>query len=149
MDSHERFSQYRSIIERFASQSLCSYSTDLARLIHIATLRDVYSGVYRHPLLEETFPRISVHYALTYCHDEIFAKFLENTFERQRQDLRACISEMESPAPEIANRWLDVELFRSFVPCGAPQYLKDLFLWNMRAALQGIAAEHDPVSTSV
>ncbi len=146
MESLDRFAQSRPIIEEFASQWLSGYSTDLARLIHIATLRNIYTGTYRHPLLEENFPQAAVDRALCYCHEEIFTKFLENTFERQESDLRSCIAGM--PASEVARRWLDIEVYRSFVPSAAPPCLRDLFLSNLRTLLVTIVEEREHVSIS-
>jgi hypothetical protein len=147
MESFDRFVLHRPIIEEFASQWLRGYSTDLARLIHIATLRDVYSGIYHHPPLEGKFPGAEVDRALCYCHEEIFTKFLENNLKQQEDDLRACIAGTDSPASEIAHRWLDIEAFRSFVPAAAPPYLRDLFLSNLRSLLTIIVGEHEHAST--
>ena len=149
MESFERFSQHRSVIEEFASDWLSSYSTDLARLIHISTLRDVYTGLYHHPPLEENYGQCAVHQALSYCHEEIFTKFLENTVEQQRCDLRSCLTRTEPLASEIAQRWLDLELFRSFLPAGAPPYLRDLFLSNIRGLLTLVVEEREQISTAV
>jgi hypothetical protein len=146
MESLDRFAQNRPVIEEFASQWLNGYSTDLARLIRIATLRDVYTGIYHHPPLEEKFPQAAVDRALCYCHEEIFTKFLENTFERQEADLRSCIAGM--PASEIARRWLDIEVFRSFVPSAAPACLRDLFLRNLRTLLITIVGEREHAAIS-
>jgi hypothetical protein len=148
MVSLERFAQNRPVIEEFAAQWLYCYSTDLARLIDIARLRDIYTGIYHHPPLEEKFPQSAVDRALRYCHEEIFVRFIENTFEHQESDLRSSIARMDSPAFEIAHRWLDIEAFRSFVPSAAPPYLRDLFLSNVRTLLTMIVEEreHIPVS---
>jgi hypothetical protein len=148
MTSLERFAQNRPVIEEFASEWLCCYSTYLAKLIHIARLRDIYTGVYYHPPLEEKFPQLAVDRALRYCHQEIFTKFIENTFEQQESDLRSCIARMDSPAFEIAHRWLDIEAFRSFVPSAAPPYLRDLFLSNLRTLLTTIVEERERVPVS-
>lgn len=146
MELLERFAQNRPVIEEFASQWLFFYSTDLARLIHIARLRDIYTGIYHHPPLEENFPQAAVDRALRYCHEEVFMKFLENTLAQQECDLRSCIAGTDSPACEIAHRWLDIEVFRSFVPSAAPPYLRDLFLSNLRNLLTIVAGEGEPVS---
>jgi hypothetical protein len=146
VESFERFAQNRSVIEEFATRWLSSYSTDLARLVYLATLRDIYTGNYHHPPLEEVYAGTAVHQSLSFCHEEMFTKFLENTFERQTQEVRSCLAGMALPAEEIAHRWLDLELFRSFLPAGAPSYLRDLFLSNIRRLLAIIVEERAQVS---
>jgi hypothetical protein len=145
----ERFARNRAVIEEFAARWLSSYSTDLAKLIHIATLRDVYSGIYHHPPLEDVYPSPAVHEALTYCHEEIFTKFLDSNLQHQQRELRLCLAGMEQRPPEIARRWLDVELFHSFLPSGAPPYLRNLFLSNVRTLLTMIVEEPEQVSTAL
>jgi hypothetical protein len=149
VESLERFAQDQPVIEEFVSQWLRSYSTDLARLIHVARLRDIYTGNYHHPPLEEHFSQGGVDRALCYCHEELFTKFLENTFEQQECDLRSCIAGVDSRASDIAHRWLDIEVFRSFVPSGAPPYLRDLFLSNVRTLLTSIVEEREHITVPV
>ena len=48
---------------------------------------------------------------------------------------------MDAPPAEIAQRWLEVELFRLFVPFGTPPYLRDLFCSNARVILGLIVSE--------
>lgn len=149
MESFERFAQNRSAIEEFAARWLSRYSSDLARLIYLAALRDVYTGNYHHPLLEEVYAGPVVHQSLYFCHEEVFAKFLENTFEEQACELHSCISGTSLPASEIARRWLELELFHSFPPAGVPAYLRNLFVSNIRALLAVVADEHTSVSAPV
>jgi len=149
VESFERFAQNRSVIEEFAARWLSSYPNDLARLIYVATLRDLYTGNYHHPPLEEVYSGPAVHQSLCFCHEEVFAKFLENTFEQQAHEVRSCIASTALPAREIAQHWLELELFHSFLPSGAPAYLRDLFVSNIRTLLAVIADEHAQVSATV
>lgn len=142
----ERFAQNRAVIEDFAAHWLSSNPTDLARLIYVAKLRDIYAGTYRHPMLEEKFPRAAVDQALAFCHEEIFSKFLENSFERQEMDLRLTLIGMELPPAEIAARWLDLELYCSFVPTGAPSYLRDLFVSKIRSMLTAVVGDRTHIA---
>jgi len=148
VESLERFAQNQRIIEEFVSQWLVAVPTALGRLAHVAMLRDVYTGRYHHPMLQDAYSEPAVHQSLLYCHEELFEKVLENTFEQQEWDLRMCFAGMDAPPTEIAQRWLEVELFRLFVPFGTPPYLRDLFCSNARAILALIVSEAAVVHTT-
>jgi hypothetical protein len=146
VESLDRFNQNRAAIEEFARGWLSSLPTDLARLIYVAKLRDIYVGTYRHPFLEENFPANTVDQALAFCHEELFSKFLENTFERQAFDLRLTLIGMERPPEEIAARWLDLELYYSFVPTGASAQSRDAFVSKIRSMLVALIEDRARVA---
>lgn len=148
MESLERFGQNQRVIEEFASRWLAAIPSDLGRLMHVAQFRDVSSGCYHHPMLEDNFSASSVHQALLYCHEELFEKILELPLEREERDLRSYLAGMDSPASEVAGRWLDVEVFRMWVPLGTPGYLRDLFLSNLRMLLGLILQEQSKLQTA-
>ena len=148
MESLERFAQNRRIIEQFASHSLASVPTDLERLQHVSILRHVSTGRYSHAGLRGAFSEPAIHQALLYCHEELFDKVLEKTLQDQERDFRLMFSSIDSPAFEIASRWLELEHYRALVPLGTPAYLRDLFFSNTRVILNLIVSEHALVSTA-
>lgn len=148
MDSLERFAQNQRIIEEFVSRWLGALPSTTARLAHVALLRDVYSGLYGHVILEQSYAKAAIHESLLHCHEELFEKMLESSFQQQECDLRKCLANRETPAAEIARRWLESEIYRCFVPSGTPHYLSELFVSNLRVILGTIAAEHDWVHTA-
>lgn len=148
MDSLERFAQNQRIIEEFVAHWLGALPSTTARLAHVAMLRDVYSGRYEHVILEHSYGKAEVHESLLYCHEELFEKMLESSFQQQECDLRKCLANRETAPGEIARRWLQTEIFRSFVPPGTPSYLEELFVANLRVILGTIAAEHGCVHTA-
>jgi hypothetical protein len=148
VDSLERFAQNQRIIEEFVSRWLGALPGTTARLAHLALLRDVYSGLYGHVILEQSYGKAAVHESLLYCYEELFEKMLESSFQGQECDLRKCLANREVPAAEIARRWLECEIYCCFVPSGAPRYLAARFVSNMRIILGTIAAENDWVHTA-
>ena len=65
-----------------------------------------------------------------------FSKKSSRIISSSRSGICACASRTwKLPPAEIARRWLEVELFRLFVPFGTPPYLRDLFCSNLRAIL--------------
>src|ERR1700740_396319 len=113
----------------------------MGRLATRAMLRDIYTGRYHHPILQDAYSEPAVHQSLLYCHEELFEKVLENNFEQQEGGLRMCFADMEAPPAEIAQRWLEVDLFRVFVPCGPPPYLRDLFCSHLLTILDLVVSE--------
>ena len=148
MESLERFAQNQRIIEEYASQWLADIPSDLGRLLHVSMLRNISTGRYRHPLLEEIYSEPGIHQALLYCHEELFEKALETPLEQQEWNLRAYFVGLDSSPAEAAARWLETEFFRLLVPLGTPLYLRDLFLSNMRLILGLILVEHTSIATA-
>lgn len=148
MESLERFAQNQRIIEQFASRCLTDVLTDLGRLQHVAALRDISTGGYRHFGLEEEYSQPAINQALSYCHEELFDKILEKSLQEQEQDLRAMFSGIDAPASEIAGRWLELEYFGLLVPLGTPPYLRDLFISNFRVILNLLVSEQVMVSSA-
>ena len=148
MESLERFAQNQLVIEEYVSQWLAPISSDFGRLADVATLRDVTSGHYHHPALEEVYSESSVHQALLYCHEELFEKVIGMPLDMQEWDLRTYFARMNAPVADIAFRWLEVEHFRSFVPLGIATQLRDLFVANTRAILGRLVREQTVVAAT-
>ncbi|HXZ13136.1 MAG TPA: hypothetical protein VEG64_12160 [Candidatus Sulfotelmatobacter sp.] len=148
MESLERFAQNQRIIEDYASQWLADIPSDLGRLLHVSMLRNMSTGRYHHPLLEEMYSEPGVHQALLYCHEELFEKVLEASLEQQEWDLRSYFVGLDSSPAEASARWLESEFFRLFVPLGTPPYLRDLFFSNMRIVLRLIVAERASITAA-
>jgi hypothetical protein len=148
MESLERFTQNQLIIEEYVSQWLAPIPSEFGRLADVATLRDVTSGHYHHPALEEVYSESAVHQALLYCHEELFEKVVGTPLHLQEWDLRSHFARMDAPVAEIAFRWLEIEHFRSFVPMGTAPHLRDLFLSNTRAVLDRLGQEQTAVAAT-
>ena len=135
----DEFNQSRRVIEDFVSTTLASIPGDFSRLLHVATLRDLATGRYRHEGLETIYSEGSVHQALGICHEELFEKILETSLERQSRELQNCLEGFGDPAREIATRWKEHEFYRLLIPTGVPGYLRELFCSNQSALLALIA----------
>lgn len=148
MESLERFAQNQLVIEEYVSQWLAPIPSDFGRLTDVATLRDVTTGHYHHPALEEVYSESSVRQALLYCHEELFEEVIGMPLDLQEWDLRMHFARMNAPVADIAFRWLEVEHFRSFVPLGTPLHLRDLFLANTRAILGRLVREQSALAVT-
>jgi hypothetical protein len=143
MEALDEFRQNHRVIEDFASTTLAGIPGDLCRLLHVATLRDMGTGQYRHAGLEAIYSEPAVHQALLVCHQELFERILEASLEQQEVELRKCLDGLGGGTCEIAGRWREHEFYRVLIPSGVPSYLRELFCSNM-CVLLGLIAEDDP-----
>jgi hypothetical protein len=141
MEALDEFQQSHRVIEDFASTTLEGIPGDLCRLLHVATLRDMGTGRYRHAGLETIYSEPAVHQALWLCHQELFERILETSLERQEVELRKCLEGLGDCTGEIAGRWQEHEFYRVLIPSGVPSYLRELFCSNIGVLLHLIAEE--------
>lgn len=131
----------RRLIEDFTSRTLNSIPGGVSRLLHIATLRDLATGCYRHDGLGEIYSEAAVDQALRLCHEELFERILETSLEDQEKEIRKCLAGFDGKAGEIAARWQEHEFYKFLIPSGVPVYLRKLFCSNFGTLLQIIADE--------
>lgn len=137
MESLEQFQQNSRIIRDFTATTLASIPSEFARLVYVSSLRDLSSGRYDHAGLAAVYPPAAVQQAMEICHAELFLRILESPLEEQERDLRFCLSQMQSHSlQETVARWAEAEVYRVLVPERAPEYLRDLFLSNLRLLLE-------------
>jgi hypothetical protein len=141
MEPLEGYRLNERIVDDFTSVTLAAIPSDYGRLIHLAMLRDLATGAYRHEGLEALYTADAVNPALLFCHEEIFQRILETPLERQEWDLRKCLTGMDEDVSRIAARWTDLEFYRMLIPAGTPDYLRDLFFSNLRVLLEIVMAE--------
>jgi hypothetical protein len=141
MEDLEQLHRDRQVIEDFTSRTLESIPGDVSRLLHIATLRDLATGRYRHDGLAEIYSEPVVDQALRLCHEELFERILETSLEHQEIEIRRCLAGFDGRSSEIAARWREHEFYKFMIPSGVPIYLRELFCSNLSTLLKLIAAE--------
>ncbi len=140
--------QNRRVIQDFTATTLAGIPGLYARLVYIASLRDLSSGRYEHAGLAALYPEAAIQQALQLCHEQILERILETPLSSQEQDLRACLVGMEGGLSVAVSHWRRNEAYRVLVPEAAPDYLKELFCSNLRAILEILDAERFPVRSS-
>jgi hypothetical protein len=131
-----RLQQNRRIIQDFTLNTLAGIPGAYARLLYVASLRDLSSGRYEHQGLCALYPQEAVQEALQLCHEQVFERILESPLSEQLEDLRNCLAAMEGGLAEVVSHWQQLESYRVLLPEHVPDYLRDLFLSNLRALLQ-------------
>jgi hypothetical protein len=141
MGTLTQLQQNRRIIQDFTSTSLAILPNPFARLVYMASLRDLGSNVYEHAGLAAVYSREAVQQALEQCHEELFERILESPLPVQEEDLRFYLAAMPAGLCAAAANWRKVEAYRRFLPAESPDYLKELFCSNVRAILDIITKE--------
>lgn len=144
MPALTKLQQNRRVVQDFTLNSLAAMPGPFARLIYVASLRDLSSGRYEHQGLAALYPEEAVQQALELCHEQIFERILEMPLEKQLEDLRNCLAAMEGGLSAAVSHWRQLEPYRVFLPENAPGYLKDLFLSNLRALLEILHEQCNP-----
>ena len=130
------------VVQDFTLTTLEALPGPFARLVHIASLRDLSTGRYEHAGLSVLYPDEAIQQALEMCHEQIFERILESPLKQQEEDLKICFESMASGYRQTVDHWRRMEAFRVLLPEDAPCYLKELFCSNMRALLEILRQEH-------
>jgi hypothetical protein len=133
--------QNRKIVQDFTLTTLAGIPGLLARLMYVASLRDLSSGRYEHAGLAALYPDEALQQAIGLCHEQVFERFLETPLSVQQQNLRTCLSTMQGGLQSAIIHWRNMESYRVLMPEQSPDYLKELFCSNLRVLLEILQEE--------
>ena len=139
-----RLQQNRHIVQDFTLTTLAGIPGLFARLIYLASLRDLSSGRYEHAGLAALYPDAAIQQSIQLCHEQIFERILEASLSTQEDDLRACLEGMQGGFRAAVAHWRRLEVYRVLLPENSPDYLKELFCSNLRALLEILQEERSP-----
>jgi hypothetical protein len=137
-----QFQQNSRIIHDFTATTLAAIPSVFARLVYLASLRDLSSGRYEHEGLRDLYPDEAIQQAVAACHEELFERLLETPLMLQAKDLRECLEGMPGGLRAAVAHWRRMESYRWLMPECAAGYLKELFCSNLAALLEILAAEY-------
>ncbi|HET8923361.1 MAG TPA: hypothetical protein VFN26_10245 [Candidatus Acidoferrum sp.] len=141
MKTLTQLQQNRKVIQDFTLTTLAGIPGLFARLIYVASLRDLSSGRYDHAGLAALYPDEALQQAIQVCHEQVFEKVLEKPLSSQQEDLRACLSAMDGGLCAAVSHWQRLESYRFLIPEQSPDYLKELFCSNLHALLEILQKE--------
>jgi hypothetical protein len=136
----EQLRYNRQILHDLASRYLEPLPGCFARLVYLASFRQLATGIYEHPELSLVFRKEPVHQALANCHEELFERLLELPLMEQQQEFFQYLEASGQPIPQ--DKAQRAELFDSWTPPPAPDYLKELFRSNLQALCE-LHREHN------
>ena len=133
------------VVQDFTLNTLAEINGPFARLVYVASLRDLSSGRYEHQGLEALYPGEAVQQSLELCHEQIFERILEMPLERQLEDWKHCLGAMDGGLADVVSHWRQMGSYRVLLPENAPGYLKELFFSNLRALLEILHEQSSPI----
>lgn len=142
MGSWGSLDRNRKLTEDLTERTLAAISSEYGRLIYLASLRDLASGMYRHEGLEALYSAGSVQEALTQAHREVCSRIMEMPLSVQEKDLLNCWKGFDVEAEGLIGNWKESEAYRTLMPFGLPDYMRTLFCSNIETLLSVFEADH-------
>jgi len=129
------------VLERDALADLWKHTlsgipTLCGRLAYLSSLRDPYSGAYRHHGLSAAFGREESAKALRKSHEEAFLKWLSLTMMEKATDLRVYLAGLEDSGDQVIGYWLRSGHLRNLLPESSRRSERELFERDMEALLE-------------
>jgi hypothetical protein len=145
MASWESFDRNRRLTEDLTERTLAGIPSEYGKLIYLASLRDLASGMYRHEGLEALYSAGSAQESLLHAHREVCGRIMEMSLARQERDLLSCWQGFEADPRELVENWKESQAYRTLMPFGLPDYIRMLFCSNIETLLA--VFEKDRVTT--
>lgn len=125
--------------------TLMQIPTTFGRLIYLASLRDLNTGQYTHHGLAQIYGDEEAHRTLRESHEQTFAEWLCYPLEQQRTELDEYLRGLDSPLQVLVESWLRFAPYRNFVPVGAREVERRLYLSDLQTLLELLRREHGVV----
>ena len=126
---HEAFDD---LLHRTLSKIPCG----LGRLIYLASTRDYNSGTYHHEGLSVRHPGDDAREALQAAHRDVFCRLASSTLEELVGQLEMYVQSSHERPDELVRTWQELEPYRIAIPMHADPTMVQLFLSNIRIALE-------------
>jgi len=111
--------------------------TVFGRLVYLAAMRDLESGTYRHPILNQLLPGNEVDRLLRAAHGRIFRLWLEFNLRQQQGDLTRHLG-YGSLGPGLLRRLRDRDAFGTLAPPDAATHEKTLFAADLAVMMNPV-----------
>ena len=136
MNDATQFVTMRSALEDLQRRTLSQIPCDFARLIYLASMRDYNSAIYHHEGLAARYGQEEARNALQASHRDIFRRLVSLPLERLVMELEAYVETSHESPEGFIHAWQELEPYRVAVPMDADSSMVQLFLSNIRLALE-------------
>jgi hypothetical protein len=130
----DKLQAYEQVLFDLTANYLEPMSSAYRRLAYLYGLRDGSTGRYVHEELGDLYGADAVDEVIAHCHEEVFERLLELPLNSQREDLRVYLDSLRGARAEDVGLWR--ARGRSWVPAGAPSYLRELYFSNLGVILE-------------
>ncbi len=139
-NSHETHAGFdlvpvRDAYEDLLRRTLSKISSDLARLIFIASTRDYNTGAYHHEGLASRFSPEKASEALELAHTEIIKQLAAYSLEALVAEIEIYARASREGTATIVRTWQKLEPYRVAVPLHLNPTIVHVFVSNIRIAL--------------
>lgn len=117
-------------------RTLSTIPCDLARLIYLASTRDYNSGTYHHEGLATRYRPDEARDALQAAHRDIFYRLVALSLEGLVHELEIYVLKSRETELGFIHAWRQLEPYRVAVPMEMDPTMVQLFLSNIRIALE-------------
>jgi len=117
-------------------RTLSGMPGDFARLIYLASTRDYNSGMYHHEGLAARYGIEQAREALQTAHREIFRGLVSLPLEQLVAELERYVRNSHEAPVGFIHAWQELEPYRVAVPMEVDSTMVQLFLSNVRLALE-------------
>ena len=117
-------------------RTLAGMQCNLARLIYLASTRDYNSGMYHHEGLSACYGAEQARGALEAAHREIFSILATLPIKKLVNELETYVRVSREAPSGFIHAWQELEPYRVAVPMEVDSTMVELFLSNIRLALE-------------
>lgn len=130
-------------LERYVARAIEAAETPFQRLAFVGSLRDSYTGQYLHEGWADIASPEEVHAILDDIHRRVFGAVLRLPITDLSKELRHHFALLEQAEQRTSVLWLETEPFRDLIPRGCSVALRQLFVSQVRIALEVLCRAPD------
>jgi hypothetical protein len=125
------------------ARAVCSADTVFDQLIFLGSLRDAYTGRYLHEGWVRVASPEEIHRQLGRAHQSSFESVVKLSIVELSKQLRFHFQSIGRSERETSLLWLEAEPFRDLIPPGCSAVLRELFISQVKTALEVLSRVPD------
>lgn len=122
-------------LNKLLQRSMAALDTPFERLVFLASIRDSYSGRYRHEGWAQAGGAEEIHQTAQHMHHAAFATLLQTALLDLVEEVRRHFGSLQGDEAGMASSWLETEPYREMLPAGCTVMEREFFVSQMRLAL--------------